>query len=87
MTIEIVREILQEYSMGDEGVVVVDVEKGCSCGCSDEISALPAVRICDQTVVGLPDRTTLRELLINAMMNECFHHTWDLMALQCAPPI
>ncbi|TFF91465.1 hypothetical protein EU545_04000 [Candidatus Thorarchaeota archaeon] len=82
-----VHEILREYSMGDEGVVTVDIERGCSCGCSAEVSALPAVRICDQKITGLPDRTTLRELLINAMMHECFHQTWDLMALQCSPQI
>ncbi len=87
MTIEMVCDLLKEFSMGVEGVVIVDIEKGCSCGCSAEVTALPAVRVCDQTVVGLPDRTSLRELLINAMMSDCFHQTWDLMALHCSPQV
>jgi hypothetical protein len=70
--IETLNEALEEYGLERDCFSEVHIEQGCECGCESDIAGVPAIRICDRIVHGIPELSSLRDLLLRAMMMGCF---------------
>jgi hypothetical protein len=70
---EILTSVVGDFGLQESVISVVDID---SCeNFDDEFSdllALPAIRICGELILGLPDPDTARTRLMHAIMNECF---------------
>ncbi len=69
---EALDEALREYGLSRALVSQVMVDRGCECGCDADVAGVPAIRVCDQMVHGIPEEDTLRDLLLRAIMMPCF---------------
>ncbi len=68
----ILRDILSQFDVSFACVSEVDVDENDSITRDEDILALPTIKICDSTIVGLPDEGTLRDAVVQALMKECF---------------
>ncbi len=66
------RDMLSQFDVSFSCVSEIDVDKVDRITESENIFVLPTIKICGQTIVGLPDEGTLRDALVVALMNDCF---------------
>lgn len=71
--LEMLREAIEELGLKSDILHQVKIEGGCECGCDSGILGVPAIRICNHVVHGIPDVSTIRDMLLSALMMECFH--------------
>lgn len=70
---EILQRALSEFAVPSSAIRSVDIESGETCGCStDDILALPTIKICDVKLTGLPDEQLVNDAVIRAIMKDCF---------------
>ena len=65
------RDLLSQFDVPFTCVSEIDVEND-DIAQDENILALPTIKICDETIVGLPDEGAVRDAIVRALMNECF---------------
>ncbi len=66
------RDMLSQFQIPFTCVLQVDVDEEETITKEESILALPTIKICGETIVGLPDEGTIRDAVVRALMNECF---------------
>lgn len=70
---EMLQDALSDFGVSSSAIRSIDVESNDDCGCStDDILALPTIKICDTMLTGLPDEQLVNDAVIRAIMKECF---------------
>ncbi len=69
---EMLKTALYSLGLGEKLIGEVDIERGCQCGCDVGIVGLPTIRICNNTLYGIPQEDHLRDTLIRLMTMPCF---------------
>ncbi|MHA1771216.1 MAG: hypothetical protein ACTSYL_06280 [Candidatus Thorarchaeota archaeon] len=69
---DMVVDMLQKYGVPETAISKIDVEQGCSCGCANLVQGVPTIRICNESLVGIPDEDLLHDAVLRILMNECF---------------
>lgn len=67
-----VAEMFRKYGVPEAVISKIDVEQGCSCGCANHVQGAPTIRICNETLVGIPDEDLLHDAVLRILMKECF---------------
>lgn len=71
--IEMIQDALSNFGVSGSAVRAVDVESDDACDCgTDDVLALPTIKICDVMLTGLPDEQIVNDAVIRAVMKECF---------------
>lgn len=71
--IEMIQDALSNYGVSSSAIRSVDVESDVACDCNtDDVLALPTIKICDVMLTGLPDEQIVNDAVIRAIMKECF---------------
>ncbi|MHA2153274.1 MAG: hypothetical protein ACXAAO_07815 [Candidatus Thorarchaeota archaeon] len=68
-------EIVTNFGLSSDVVNVVDVDSETEAECP--VLGLPAVRICDEFITGLPDIDVTRGAVMNAVLKRCFSDGWS----------
>ncbi|MGY5875991.1 MAG: hypothetical protein RTU30_09610 [Candidatus Thorarchaeota archaeon] len=66
------RDLLSQFDVSFSCVNQIDIDKVDNITEMEHIFALPTIKICGQTLVGLPNEGTLRDAVVVALMNDCF---------------
>ncbi len=64
-------EMLQEYGVPESAITKIDVEGRCSCGCADDVQTVPLIRVCNETIDGIPDENQLHDAVLRILMKDC----------------
>lgn len=72
--LEILTEVMADFGLSQESIRVVDVQSEPEDGCGDPLPVgLPAIRICDEVLSGLPDADIARGAVMQTILKGCFH--------------
>lgn len=72
--LEIMYDVVADFGLPRNMIRVVDVLAGDDDGCGfPPPVGLPAVRICDELILGLPDADIARGVVMQAILKGCFH--------------
>ncbi|MFX0107203.1 MAG: hypothetical protein ACFE7R_02875 [Candidatus Hodarchaeota archaeon] len=71
---ELLGETVSQFGVTDNVICQVDIDTAPfdSCGCSDDVTQLPTIRICNVVLEGLPDEGQVNDAVIRALMMDCF---------------
>ena len=70
--LEIMHTVLSDFNLSSSIIKIVDVlEQGEDCA-SPPLIGLPTVKICQETITGLPDVDVARSAVMHAVLNGCF---------------
>ncbi|MFW9926206.1 MAG: hypothetical protein ACFFDM_05500 [Candidatus Thorarchaeota archaeon] len=71
--LEIMYSVLSDFGLPPETIRIIDVESGFDDGCGLPAPiGLPAMRVCDEFIAGLPDMDVARGAVMNAVLRNCF---------------
>jgi hypothetical protein len=65
--------VLTDFGLPAETIRTVDVESGIDDGCGLPAPlGLPAMRVCEEFITGIPDMDVARGAVMNAVLKRCF---------------
>lgn len=71
--LEIMYSVLSDFGLPPQTIRTVDVESGDDDGCGLPAPlGLPAMRVCDEFIAGLPDMDVARGAVMHAVLRNCF---------------
>ncbi|RLI57309.1 MAG: hypothetical protein DRP09_03430 [Candidatus Thorarchaeota archaeon] len=71
--LEILLTVISDFGLSPSVIRKVDIESGHSDGCETPPPVgLPAIRICDELLTGLPDMDVTRGAVMHAVLRGCF---------------
>ncbi len=71
-TNEVLKEALLQFGLTETSILEIDVGEDESLARDAGVVGLPTIKICNETLLGLPDEGSIRDAIVNAMMQECF---------------
>jgi hypothetical protein len=72
VALEILQSVISDFGLPPSAIKVVDVlDTKSGCDLPPPIG-LPALRICQEVITGLPDMDTARGAVMQAVLNGCF---------------
>ncbi|TFG12975.1 hypothetical protein EU537_07550 [Candidatus Thorarchaeota archaeon] len=69
---EILSDTLTQFGMSKDSVTEIDVGQNEESVYEREILGLPTITICQEKILGLPDKGVVRDALMKAMLRDCF---------------
>ena len=70
--LEIMYSVISDFGLPPSAIKVVDVlDDNCGCDLPPPVG-LPAMRVCQEVITGLPDMDTARGAVMHAVLNGCF---------------
>jgi len=69
---EVLKEALLQFGLTEGSVFEVDVGEDDSLAREVGVVGLPTLKICEETLLGIPDEGSIRDALVTAMMRGCF---------------
>ncbi|MHA2026998.1 MAG: hypothetical protein ACW98U_13945 [Candidatus Thorarchaeota archaeon] len=71
--LETMYSVLTDFGLPAETIRTVDVESGIDDGCGLPAPlGLPAMRVCEEFITGIPDMDVARGAVMNAVLKRCF---------------
>ncbi|MFX1483553.1 MAG: hypothetical protein ACFFCP_10220 [Promethearchaeota archaeon] len=76
--LEVMYSVLDDFGLPPESIRVVDIDSEISdCGVPAPLG-LPAMRVCDEFITGLPDIDMARGAIMSAVLRACFTESCSL---------
>ncbi len=68
--------MVKEHGLPVNSIQEID----CDSEIAREVTSVPTIQICEQTIVGLPEEDTLDRALWKLRVNQCFHENQKVKA-------
>jgi len=69
---EILKESLLQFGLKESSVCEIDIGEHEDVAREAGIVGLPTIEICGEVIMGLPDEGSIRDAIVNAIMQDCF---------------
>lgn len=71
-TDKVLKETLLQFGLTEASIFEIDVGEDDNLARDAGVVGLPTIKICEETLLGVPDEGSIRDALVTAMMRECF---------------
>ncbi len=68
----VLKEALEQFGLSENTVFEIDIGEDEDLAREAGIVGLPTIEICNEIIMGVPDEGSIRDALVNAVMQECF---------------
>jgi len=76
---EILHDVKAPLEVEDSAVCKIDIDKMNGDALEAPITTIPLIRICDTTITGLPDESSVRDALIAMLVKSCYYESQNGM--------
>ncbi len=79
---EILEDVRAPLEVEDSAICRIDIEDMNEDTLDAPVTSIPMMRICDTTITGLPDESSVRDALIAMLVKSCYYESQDGMSFQ-----
>jgi len=72
---EILQDVRVPLEVEDSAICRIDVEDLNGDSSEELVTTIPLMRICDITITGLPDESSVRDALISMLVKSCYYES------------
>ena len=72
---EILQVVSEPLEVEDSAICRIDIENMNEDTLDSPVTTIPLMRICDTTITGLPDESSVRDALIAMLVKSCYYES------------
>jgi hypothetical protein len=76
---EILQDVRGPLEVEDSAICRIDIENINGDSLESTVSTIPLMRICDTTITGLPDESSVRDAIIAMLVKSCYYESQNGM--------
>ncbi|MFX1270706.1 MAG: hypothetical protein ACFFAX_03410 [Promethearchaeota archaeon] len=72
---EVLQDVREPLEVEDSAICRIDIENINEDSLDPPVPTIPLIRICDTTITGLPDESSVRDALIAMLVKSCYYES------------
>jgi hypothetical protein len=79
---DILQGVREPLEVEDSAICRIDIENMNGDTMEPPVTSIPMMRICDTTITGIPDESSVRDALIAMLVKSCYYESQNGMSFQ-----
>jgi hypothetical protein len=76
---EILQDVREPLEVEDSAICRIDIDDINGDSVESTVTTIPLMRICDTTITGLPDESSVRDAIIAMLVKSCYYESQNGM--------